>query len=344
MTKCDRIFDELAKFGKIKFSHTIPSTEELKRRAYCKLHNTFSHATNDCNVLRRQIQSIINEGRLVVPAMQIDQNPFPVHTLELSKPKVLIRPHQAESTKGKNVVVGEEKHCNQVLQSKTPRVATEASTLGGQDKEKWADSESTGLTGSKGGLTGTPSKSGNSSKSKIRPSFKELLAKYEKEGTAQKRRSSKVKDMKSSTKHQEQSDSHPRQVDTPSNEPVTMWYGWFSYSYLPMDYSRIYMQSYYIQYHPMYPNYALPQRPVVSSNDLVKQDIDCSKADEKGSKRDLKYLQPKWCPSGLSHTQKRKLQRMRKKETMEQQVEVEPKTSTIMKKVWRPKQVASTST
>ena len=94
----------------------------------------------------------------------------------------------------------------------------------------------------------------------------------------------------------------------------------------------------------MYPNYALPQRPVVSSNDLVKQDIDCSKVDEKGSKRDSKYLQPKWYPSGLSHTQKRKLQRMRKKETMKQQVEVEPKTSTIMKKVWRPKQVASTST
>ena len=38
------------------------------------------------------------------------------------------------------------------------------------------------------------------------------------------------------------------------------------------------MQLYYIQYPPMYPNYDLPQRPVVSSNDLVKKDIDCSKA------------------------------------------------------------------
>ena len=56
VTKCDRIFDELAKFGKIKFSHTIPSTDELKWCAYCKLHHTFSHITNDCNVLRRQIQ------------------------------------------------------------------------------------------------------------------------------------------------------------------------------------------------------------------------------------------------------------------------------------------------
>jgi hypothetical protein len=36
VSKCDRIFDELARLGKIKFSHTIPSVDELKRRAYCK--------------------------------------------------------------------------------------------------------------------------------------------------------------------------------------------------------------------------------------------------------------------------------------------------------------------
>src|SRR6185503_5384482 len=97
--------------GYVKMSHTLPPLEELKRRAYCKFHNTFSHATNDCNVLRRQIQSAINEGRLVIPQMQVDQNPFPAHThvLELSNPKVLIRPNQAESTKGKNIIIGEER-------------------------------------------------------------------------------------------------------------------------------------------------------------------------------------------------------------------------------------------
>ena len=172
--------------------------------------------------------------------MQIDQNSFPVHTLELSNPKVLIRPHQAESTKGKNVVVGEERHEKKVLQSKTPRVATEASTLGGQDKEKGANSESTGLTGSKcgltgptgsrTGLTGTPSKSGNSSKNKTRPSFKELLAKYEKEGTAQKRRSSKVKDMKSSTKLQEQSSQGNY---TSSSGPIAPWSVSYTHLTLP---------------------------------------------------------------------------------------------------------------
>jgi len=120
VSKCERIFYELAKIGKIKFSHTIRSVKELKRRVYCKFHNTFSHATNDCNVLRRKIQSVIDEGRLIPPTMQIDQNPFPIHAhvLELKDPKILIWPSQAESTKGKNVIIGEERPEKKMLQSK----------------------------------------------------------------------------------------------------------------------------------------------------------------------------------------------------------------------------------
>ncbi|TKC12036.1 hypothetical protein FA727_23640, partial [Robertmurraya kyonggiensis] len=109
VSKCDRIFDELHKFGYIKISHVIPPTEELRKRAYCKFHNSFSHATNDCNVFRRQVQSAINESRLKFHEMQVDETPFPVNTMELQQPKVLVRPHQAESTKGKNVVIGEER-------------------------------------------------------------------------------------------------------------------------------------------------------------------------------------------------------------------------------------------
>ena len=112
--KCDRIFDELAKIGKIKFSHTMPSIDELKRWAYCKLHNTFSHAINDCNIFRRQIQLAINGGQLVPGAMQVDQSPFPVHTLELTNPKVLIRPDQANKAKWKNVILvkkGQRRRC-----------------------------------------------------------------------------------------------------------------------------------------------------------------------------------------------------------------------------------------
>jgi hypothetical protein len=59
IAKCDKIFDELLKNGNIKLTHTIPPIDELKRRDYCKWHNSFSHVTNDCNVFRRQVQSVI---------------------------------------------------------------------------------------------------------------------------------------------------------------------------------------------------------------------------------------------------------------------------------------------
>jgi hypothetical protein len=106
VTKCDKIFDELHKGGYIKISHTISLVEELKRRAYCKWHNYFSHATNNCNVFHRQVQSAINEGWLSLKEMQIDWCPFSVNKLDLENPIVLIRPEQADMMKGKNMVIG----------------------------------------------------------------------------------------------------------------------------------------------------------------------------------------------------------------------------------------------
>ena len=100
--------------------------------------------------------------------------------LELNNPKVLVRPSQAESTKGKNVVIGDERP--------EKKLTLQTSQGGGQDKKKKADNKSTGLTGHSSGLTGAPSKSGNSSKIKIWPSFMKLLAKYEKEGSAQRQK------------------------------------------------------------------------------------------------------------------------------------------------------------
>ena len=88
--------------------------------------------------------------------MQVDQNPFTMHAhvLELKNPKVLIRPSQAESTKGKNVIIGEQRPERNVLQNKTPRATTKTSTLGGQRKEKKTGSNLTGQTGTSSGLTG----------------------------------------------------------------------------------------------------------------------------------------------------------------------------------------------
>ena len=52
VSKCDKIFDALLQDKMIRISHTLPPFEELKRCAYCKYHNSSSHATNDCNVFR----------------------------------------------------------------------------------------------------------------------------------------------------------------------------------------------------------------------------------------------------------------------------------------------------
>jgi len=99
--------------------------------------------------------------------------------------------------------------------------------------------------------------------------------------------------------------------------PVAPWFWLNPCSYTPMDYNGIHMQSYFIQYPPIYPNCGTSQRLIVASNNLVKKDLYCSKEGKKSMKQDSRYLQPRWCPSGLSHTQKRRLQRMRK-ESMEQ--------------------------
>jgi hypothetical protein len=50
----------------------------------------------------------INDGRLTLGdggKMKLDTNPFPVGMLELMNKKILVRTDQAETTKGKNLVI-----------------------------------------------------------------------------------------------------------------------------------------------------------------------------------------------------------------------------------------------
>jgi hypothetical protein len=80
----------------------------------------------------------------------VDKNPFSVNTIYLQNSKVLVRPEQAEATKGKNVVIGEkctittdEKILSrEVVVEKTPddkeslKITIKAHTLGGQARAK----------------------------------------------------------------------------------------------------------------------------------------------------------------------------------------------------------------
>jgi hypothetical protein len=146
VSKCDKIFDELLKSGNIKLNHTMPSVDELKRRAYCKWHNSFSHANNDCNVFRRQVQSAINEGRLKFQKMQVDTEPFSMNMINFDDKKVLVRPSAADKGKGKEIIISDPREadentkisCRKVVAEKTPdggetlKITIAASNVGGQ--------------------------------------------------------------------------------------------------------------------------------------------------------------------------------------------------------------------
>jgi hypothetical protein len=61
------------------------------------------------------------------------------------------------------------------------------------------------------------------------------------------------------------------------------------------------------------------------------------------------YMQPRWCPPGLSHTQKRRLQQHRNQESKEKELkplkevnkkkEVPVRPFLSIKREWRPKQL-----
>ncbi|KAK1604956.1 hypothetical protein QYE76_028629 [Lolium multiflorum] len=66
-----------------------PTAQELNGKPYCKWHNTFTHTTNDCRVWRQQIQMAIEQGRLIFNqyAMKVDTHPFPaVNMVECTYP------------------------------------------------------------------------------------------------------------------------------------------------------------------------------------------------------------------------------------------------------------------
>jgi hypothetical protein len=81
VSKVEQIFDLLLKEKQLKFpeGYKIPTAQELQERSYCKWHNSFTHGTGDCKELRRQIQSAIEQGRLILGqyAMNVDTQPFP---------------------------------------------------------------------------------------------------------------------------------------------------------------------------------------------------------------------------------------------------------------------------
>src|ERR1041385_1542301 len=85
---------------------------------------------------------------------------------------------------------------------------------------------------------------------------------------------------------------------------------------------------------------AVPQGPMTNDHEASTSEVE---------PRDPKYTQPKWCPPGISKSQKRRLQRMRSHEKVEQEAEKlrdewfnEDRPMVPAAKVWRPKQIDNT--
>jgi hypothetical protein len=60
-SKVEQIFDLLLREKQLKLpeGHKFPTAQELQGRPCCKWHHLFTHTTNDCKELCRQIQSAI---------------------------------------------------------------------------------------------------------------------------------------------------------------------------------------------------------------------------------------------------------------------------------------------
>jgi hypothetical protein len=126
VSKCDRLFDLLLQGGVIRLTegHIIPSADILAKKTYCKWHDFYTHTTNECNYFQRRVQLAINDDRLTLGdggKMKLDTNPFPVSMVELEHKKILVRTDQAETTKGKNVVVSDDL-CNRMIKPHNPEI------------------------------------------------------------------------------------------------------------------------------------------------------------------------------------------------------------------------------
>jgi hypothetical protein len=244
---------------------------------------------------------------------------------------MLHMPDQADKAKGKNIIIGEQRLDKKLSLEETPKIAAKDSTLGGgggaAEKADGALTDQAtaqgGLTGSRGGQTATGSltvsqsgltaisrKIGDAPKRKVRPSFEELLAKYKRKGAARKRKNQPngAKGEKAPPRHEKRESAHHQQGNFayPFVGSVTPCSWYYPCYYSPTDYSSMYMKSYMIQYPVAHPNYGELQRPIAYNNNMVKNNV-CTTIKQSGGshEQNSKGMQSRWCPSGLSRTQKR---------------------------------------
>jgi hypothetical protein len=144
--KCDELFDMLLSNNviRLKGGHVIPTADQLAPKKYCKWHDSFSYTTNECNCFRRQIQSALNDGRLMfgeAHQMKLDVDPFPVDVINFEEKKVLVCTDQANITEGKNMIV-----CNDLrvgmIKPRNPKVRVWKRNMQRKKHQEWKPTSS----------------------------------------------------------------------------------------------------------------------------------------------------------------------------------------------------------
>jgi hypothetical protein len=124
--KCDKIFVELLSIRKIKLSHTIPLIEDIKSvlivsgtililmllmiaMYFGDKYNWLSVWANCVSSKCRWTTTCFSSMPLCLKQMQVDNDIFPINAIDLQGAKMMVRPKQAKSTKGKNVIIGKER-------------------------------------------------------------------------------------------------------------------------------------------------------------------------------------------------------------------------------------------
>src|SRR4051812_16888333 len=351
ISKTEQIFDLLLKEKQLKLpeGHQVPTIQQKNGRPYCKWHHTFTHNTNDCMELHRQIQVAIEQGRLILGqfAMKVDTQPFPsVNMVERnhSVRRQLELPYEVN-------MAGPEYHHDRDEGESSHRRGKEKEEADPRDRLRYDDRRY--LTREQ--VRGVRYQ---------RPLSMHLLNKYEWQYDRRRRHDVEDKRYRRSDtgdrryyRHARADEGYEHRAKETSREQEDMAKHWdcpFFKHCWDSGMSRL----------PTIGNCPAcrPQKKDIGETSVFKRlgphpprnrQTETHSGTE--DKEEDRYHRPRWCPDGLSHSQKRRVQRLRSLEEAEAQylrtlrkarpdlaVKIQQTLEVEMrpqKKEWRPKQV-----
>ena len=165
----------------------------------------------------------------------------------------------------------------------------------------------TGISNAGAGFSDSCNKSGNSSNMMKRPTFSELLAIYKKKGAAGKKGRSCSSAASTSPHAGNVRSSSIINSSTAACYPVRLTTPWswpYLYCFPPPAHANMLVHP-NLQYPVIYPHHGVSTRPI---NENLAKGVSTVPNMREDNERGSEDLWPRWCPLGLFHTQKKRLQ------------------------------------